>query len=471
MIDKKTNQATTIIMDSRFVPHNSHLEDADSFETLDPTLRCLHKQPLVYQAPMLESLPIEPGIFTITGGRQVGKTTLLKQWMARFLATGTPPSTIFYLSGELIDDHHSLVRIIHDILSDCPNLKYLIIDEVTYIRHWDKAVKFLADAGQLDDITLMLTDSDMLILSEARMRFPGRRGVADKVDFHLYPLSFAETVHLKSILTSDQQDSIQHHPSAETVRLLFSAFDEYLMHGGFLTAINDLTAHGRILSATMRTYSDWIRGDVLKRGRQEHYLREIITAIIKRYCSQITWNNLLADLSIDHPKTVADYVQLLTAMDAAYIQSAIVEDRLSAAPKKAKKLLFTDPFIFHALHDWVKSDQQDGYTLMKATLADPVLAGKLVESCAVSHCRRSYPTYYIKAKGEVDIACVDRKQIWPIEVKWTSQLRMGELKQIRKYPNGQIWTKNSTSGEIAGLRATPLPVALYLVDRMFLLPC
>ena len=70
------------------------------------------------------------------------------------------------------------------------NLKYLIIDEVTYIRHWDKAVKFLADAGQLEDITLMLTGSDMLILSEARMRFPGRRGVADKVDFHLYPLSF-----------------------------------------------------------------------------------------------------------------------------------------------------------------------------------------------------------------------------------------------------------------------------------------
>ena len=91
------------------------------------------------------------------------------------------------------------------------------------------------------------------------------------------------------------------------------------MHGGFLTAINDMAAHNRILPATMHTYSDWIRGDVLKRSRHEHYLREIINAIIKRYCSQITWNNLLADLSIDHPKTVADYVQILTAVDAAYI--------------------------------------------------------------------------------------------------------------------------------------------------------
>ena len=458
-----------VCMDSRFTHHNSHLEDADSFEYLDPNLRRLRKQPLVYQAPLLESLPVEPGIFTITGGRQVGKTTLLKQWMARLLSTGLPPSTLIYLSGELIDDHHSLIRIINDILSDSPDLRYLIIDEVTYIRNWDKAVKFLADAGQLDDVILVLTGSDILILSEARMRFPGRRGVADEVDFHLYPLSFAETVHLKGILDDEQQQSVQHAPSAETVRILFTAFDEYLMHGGFLTAINDLSAHARILPATMRTYSDWIRGDVLKRGRHEHFLREIITAIIRRYCSQITWNNLLADLSIDHPKTVADYVQLLAAMDAAYIQSAIKEDLLCAAPKKAKKLLFTDPFIYHALNDWVSPERhrQDGYTLMMTTLADSVLTGQLVESCAVSHCRRFYATYYIKAKGEVDIACVQGKRFQPIEVKWTSQLRPGELKQIRKYPNGRIWTKNSNSGEILGLPVTQLPVALYLVDRLF----
>jgi len=78
---------------------------------------------------------------------------------------------------------------------------------------------------------------------------------------------------------------------------------------------------------------------------------------------------------------------------------------------------------------------------MQTTLADPILAGQLAESFAVSHCRRFYPTYYIKAKGEVDIACVQGKQFCPIEVKWTSQLRPGELKQIRKYPNGRIWKK------------------------------
>lgn len=44
--------------------------------------------------------------------------------------------------------------------------------------------------------------------------------------------------------------------------------------------------------ATLATYSDWIRGDVLKRGKQEIYLREVLGAIMDRYGSQVTWNAL-----------------------------------------------------------------------------------------------------------------------------------------------------------------------------------
>jgi predicted AAA+ superfamily ATPase len=458
-----------INMDERFAPHNSHLEDADSFEFLDPNLRRLRGQPLVYHSPLLKSLPDVPGIYTVTGGRQVGKTTLLKQWMARLLADGTPPFSIFYLTGELIDDHHTLVRLITDLRKDSLFPAYLLVDEVTYIRQWDRGVKYLADAGLLDDIILLLTGSDMVIINEARMRFPGRRGRAGKVDFHLYPLSFGESIRLKGILDDDQQQMLRKHapePPAEVMRLLFKGFEEYLIHGGFLTAMNDLAAHGEIQPATIHTYSDWIRGDVLKRGRQEHYLREVVAAIIRRYCSQITWNNLLADMSIDHPKTVADYVQLLVSMDAAFIQPALQEEKLRPAPKKARKLMFTDPFIFHAMNAWVTSGRKNNTGIISNTLADPVMAGRLAESCAVNHCRKFYPTFYIKAGGEVDIACVDGNRFWPVEVKWTGQLRPADLKQICKYPNGRIWSRKPACGKICGLPTVPLPLALYQIDGM-----
>ena len=73
------------------------------------------------------------------------------------------------------------------------------------------------------------------------------------------------------------------------------------------------------------------------------YLREVLTAIGARLGSQVSWNALARDLSIDHPATVADYVDLLERMDAVLVQKALREDRLTGAPKKAKKLGFTGP--------------------------------------------------------------------------------------------------------------------------------
>ena len=61
-----------------------------------------------------------------------------------------------------------------------------MLDEITYIRDWDKVIKYAADSGLLERTILMLTGSDALLIQEARMRFPGRRGKSSIVDFHLY---------------------------------------------------------------------------------------------------------------------------------------------------------------------------------------------------------------------------------------------------------------------------------------------
>ena len=68
-------------MDVRFLPHNSHHEDPETFARNDPHLKQLSKQPLIHRSPLLGKLPIDipGGIHSISGGRQLGKTTLLKQ--------------------------------------------------------------------------------------------------------------------------------------------------------------------------------------------------------------------------------------------------------------------------------------------------------------------------------------------------------------------------------------------------------
>lgn len=453
-------------MDIRFAPHNSHLDNPETFEIRDPHLRQLRQQDLVHRSYLLDELPSHTtGIYTIGGGRQIGKTTLMKQWMALLMQKGVAPKSIAYFTGELIDDHHALVRLVGDTLNAMPgdDLTYLILDEVTYIRDWDKGVKYLADAGMLQRVELFLTGSDLAIIKEARMRFPGRRGESATVDFHLYPLNLLETVRLKKEFTPDELDTLVSPsglPAEATMERLYRAFGEYLAHGGFLTAMNDMAKHKSLLPATFSTYSDWIRGDVLKRGKQEHYLREILRAIVKRYGSQTTWNALAQDLSIDHPKTVSDYVELLAAMDGVFIQPALIEDKLTAAPKKARKVMFTDPFIFHAVRSWLTPVRDPYRHQVTPLLSEPEWAGRLVEATVVTHYRRYYPTFYIKAEGEVDLAYVAQNRFWPVEVKWSGQLRPKDLKQIAKYSNGRILTQSKQFGRILGVPTEPIPVAL-----------
>ena len=62
-------------MDTRFSPHNTHLEAPDLFIKRDPYLKELQKQLLVHRSCLLDKFPRrQPGIYTIGGGRQVGRS-------------------------------------------------------------------------------------------------------------------------------------------------------------------------------------------------------------------------------------------------------------------------------------------------------------------------------------------------------------------------------------------------------------
>lgn len=448
------------MLSPQFMIHNSQLEDASEFKKRDPHWRMLKRQSYLYLPPLVYQLPKNiAGIYTITGGRQIGKTTLAKQWMARLLDEGINPQSIAYFTGELMVDHLSMIQQLQHYLATMPQdaMRYILVDEVTYIQNWDMGVKFLADAGLLENVMLILTGSDSVIIQEARMRFPGRRGSAHQVDFHLYPLSFYETLDLTKAVDCLEDLLLADEPDEKAMEPLNQAFNRYLIHGGYLTAINNYAAQDQIEKSVLDTYSDWIRGDVIKRGKSDHHCREFFTAMENRLNSQITWASLAKDFSIEHHGTVADYAALLMSMDAIFIQQALLEDKLTGAPKKARKLIFTDPFIYHAVRAWLTPCRDPFREQIIPATQDPVITSYLVEACVTSHIRRWYPTYYIKAEGEVDVAYVKDKKFWPIEVKWTNQLRTKDLKQIQKYKNGIILGKQRQIHQVNDTMSYPLP--------------
>jgi len=451
------------MMDTRFASYNSHHIAPEQFWELDNHLRALNEQVYKYEHPIIAELPRKvPGIYTIGGSRQIGKTTLLKQWMAALMGEGVLPQSIIFLTGELIDDHHVLVDLLQQQTKDKPDtqLLYIIIDEITYVNNWDKGIKFAADAGILQECIVILTGSDLSLMQAARMTFPGRRGQADVVDFHIYSLSFYEYLTLKESI-ADLESICQSNiiPEAPVLETIYAEFKNYQKHGGYLTAINDIARNGGIKLATLKTYSDWIRGDVLKRGKSELYLKEILSAIINRYNKQVTWNNISDAISVDSHKTVAEYCELLATMDALFVQSALIEDKLVAAPKKARKLSFTDPFIYHAIKQWITPSSEHSETITH-NINDPIISSDIVEAIVSNHYRRYYPTYYIKAEGEIDVAYIYDGKFWPVEVKWRNSIRPKDIKQLSKYKRAKILSKSYNASQIDGIPIIPLPIAL-----------
>jgi predicted AAA+ superfamily ATPase len=133
-----------------------------------------------------------------------------------------------------------------------------------------------------------------------------------------------------------------------------------------------------------------------------------------------------------------------------------LEDKLIAAPKKAKKIYFSDIFILHSVMQWLSKGGQKNIEIPESLL---------VETTCINHFRRWFTTYYIKGtSGEVDIAYINERKFHPIEIKWTSQIRPNDLKQIRKYKHPLILTKNQ-NGMIRDIRIASLPGYLFSLGK------
>lgn len=453
---------TSLPLDVRLQAHNAHWSGV-AYLDADPSLRRLRQLPLSHEPDLLQRLPLHtPGTYTLVGGRQVGKSTLCKQAIARLLAEGVAPTRIVYVTCEPFRDAEELRQVLADVLAVIARdgePSWLFVDEVTYVPDWDRTVKFLADAGALERCFLLLTGSDHIVIQDSLKRLPGRRGRAPQTDFHLRPLSFLEFVRLRKRVARATVDAIASAPLAElpaTLPAVLQAIEQELRHyhltGGFLVAINDAERDGVVDASTMRIYADWIRGDVLRLDRSERFLREILRGIDRRYGSHITWNSLAKELSIDHPKTVTDYVGILERMDAAIVVPAVAEHTRGPAPKTARKVFFADPFIHRSVLAWLGEPD--------AELTSDARLQRDLEATFSGHVQRFTEGFYVKGMGEVDCAWYEGRTLQLLEVKWATQLRPEEMKEIRRRGRGVVACRTEQPRVVDGLVVLPAAVVL-----------
>lgn len=427
-----------------FNTHNRFWQDESSFFEDDPHLSILAQQPYQFHEQWWHSLNFnEPGIYILTGGRQVGKSTSCKLLLAdclkqqRFAA-----QQLFYLPCDEIFDAKHLAQVLRQFLNNTPSSFLLVIDEVTQTPNWQRVIKALADEGWFQRGLCLLTGSDTVILKQAAMSFPGRRGRAQQTDFHLYPLNFYHYAHLVADENTIADDNA-----------LGQLFEDYLISGGYLKAINDLARHQSISEATWQTYEQWIRGDCLKRGKDEQQLLNLAVGLLNNGVSQCSYSKLTQNIGLMSKDTLIDYCQLLERMDIIFNLQAFDPNKNRGFPRKARKFHFIDPFIQRTLQRWAK----------RAGLYQHDLDSSfLVESCVASHCQRAYNSYYFKGQqGEVDVVYLLDNTPHAVEVKWANQIKSNDVKLLKQFKNPLIVTKLPQSGLIEGVATQPVWRFLY----------
>lgn len=434
-------------MRSKYQIHNNFSSSINEFCKLDPHLRALAKQKHKHQFNWWKDAFLDTtGIYILTGGRQVGKSTSCKQLIKSCIENDKFDSeNIFYLPCDEIFDAKDLSQTIRLFLNETNNKPFLlIIDEITFVKNWDRVIKALADEGHFQQGLCLLTGSDSLILKEAAMRFPGRRGTASQTDFHLYPLSFSEYVRLISKKTPDDKK-------------LFSYYKDYLKCGGYLRAINDLASLGEITEATMLTYEQWLRGDFLQRGKREETLLAILKSLLDIGVSQISYSKLTQKIGLISKQTCIDYLRLLERMDVLFNLQAFDQNKKQGFPKKDRKFHFVDPFIYNVVANWL---MREGYNNKPDNIRDKSVK---VEASVASNILRSNKTFYFKGQGEVDVITIKDNKIHALEVKWSEQVRPIDLKILKQFKNSFLLTKANNTGVIDNINC--IPVYRFLFDN------
>ncbi len=353
------------------------------------------------------SLPlVAPNFHILRGPRQVGKTTLLKQWIRRLLLEQKiPAENIIFLSCEGIESFRELQEsLAYWLQNKKENFTYLFLDEISFIPEWQRAILWLINVGLLEKSCLVVTGSNARDLQESSERFPGRRGGG--LDLALYPFDLSDYENIRCF---------QEKTSAELLEI-------FLATGGFPHAIRDWATWGYVTDETYITYKNWILGDALRFGFAEETLKHIFFRIAETLCSRMTWPTLIEGTPVKSHETALQYVEHLHEAFLCHLHYCYDPEKKGPAFQKARKIYFIDPLLYHLAYAWKKNIVNIA-TWVKSFLEDSENKGKLLEDLFVTGAAHQlsslYYWYSTKDKKEVDLVIPREKDLNLYEIKWS----------------------------------------------------
>jgi uncharacterized protein len=406
------------------------------WQAADPHLRELREQPRRLPAPVLDEIDlVEPGVHTLRGPRQVGKSTALKLLVER-AREDRDAKRIVYLALDLLEDQPiaelaaTIIRAKDLAVASGPTL--LLLDEITMIDGWQTAIKALWDDGSLRSDIVVCTGSSAVDLHRGvAERLPGRRGGG--VDHVLFPHSFAafaraidDAIPLSPELDIEDLVSPEGREQLLSARVfgpkLEAALERYLAFGGLPHAIAE--ACEGAWEPSERTLSiayDALLREAQRRGAGRAAMNALLERLVRSLGSALSWTSVAQDMAVSQP-TARSYVEFFAAAYLLLPTYSWRSDSDGPALGRDKKVYFADPLLHSVAHR-----QAPGLQLDRPAQIENAVA-------AVLH-RRYEPTalrmegfdapsrlhvWRTRRAGEIDFVCGPRERLAAVEVKYRS---------------------------------------------------
>lgn len=228
----------------------------------------------------------------VIGVRRSGKSTLclnvLTKADVKFAYVNFDDERLIHLSA---DDLNDILKCLYQIYGD---FTHLFLDEAQNIEGWHLFVNRLLRQG----MKVIITGSNAKLLSsELSTYLTGRYN-----EIELFPFSFSEFCEMRKVETTDL--------STKTDALLRSAFDEYMMTGGFPEIING--------EEDAEDYIDTLVSNILERDivqrfriRYKDTFKSLSNHLLNNAPCEIVYTALQNTFNFKNDKTVENYVGYL----------------------------------------------------------------------------------------------------------------------------------------------------------------
>lgn len=253
----------------------------------------------------------------ITGARQVGKTSLLKQLYDHLQKRNEEVVFLNLESKELLRSLDADVESVFNrvkiaaqkiIKGKTDKRIYLLIDEIQYLENPTNFLKFLYDEYEYNVKVVATGSSAFYIDTKFKDSLAGRKRI-----FQLYPLSFNEFLVFKRQEKINEEIAYMvSEPSyvSEYKTNTYSLLLEYLTYGGYPAVIleNDIEEKEWLLNELKNSY---LRRDIIESGvDKENKFVMLVQLLADQTGSLVNKNELGNTLGLDN-KTVERYVYIL----------------------------------------------------------------------------------------------------------------------------------------------------------------